>query len=178
MQLTPGQKAIDFEWTDITGKTINLSDYRGKKILLSFFRFAQCPFCNLHLNALSKRYDEFHASGLEIIAFIQSPLEAVKQMASRHAAPFPILADYEEKIYSKYGITHSRAGMFKAMFLRAGTLIHAMLKGYIPLKTEGDPALMPAEFLINPDGTIHTAHYGTDSGHHLSMETIDAFLPD
>ena len=64
----------------------------------------------------------------------------------------------------------------RAVFRRPLRLLKALLKGYVSLKIQGDPDLMPAEFLINPDGTIHTAHYGKDAGDHLPLRKVEAFL--
>ena len=50
MRLQAGQAAPDFLRPDIGGKTIRLSDYRGRYLLLSFYRYASCPFCNLRVN--------------------------------------------------------------------------------------------------------------------------------
>ena len=42
-----GQPAPDFTGTDIHGQTVNLSDYRGKVVVLESFN-PDCPFCHLH----------------------------------------------------------------------------------------------------------------------------------
>ena len=42
-----GQPAPDFTGTDITGKTIHLSDYKGKIVVLESYN-EQCPFCHHH----------------------------------------------------------------------------------------------------------------------------------
>jgi peroxiredoxin len=36
--ITPGELAPDFELQDIEGKSIRLSDFRGKPVILSFLR--------------------------------------------------------------------------------------------------------------------------------------------
>jgi alkyl hydroperoxide reductase subunit AhpC len=40
-----GQPAPDFTGTDINGKTIKLSDYKGKIVVLESYN-SDCPFCN------------------------------------------------------------------------------------------------------------------------------------
>ena len=174
-QLIAGDQAIDFIWSDITGNKIKLSDYRGEKVFLAFYRFALCPFCNLRLNLLSTRRKELEDRGLKIIAFIQSPLDAVRKTSDRHNTPFPILADYDKVIYSQYGVTSQPAGMIATMYRKPLRLLRAILRGYFPYKFQGDRNLMPAEFLINADGTIRTAHYGKDADDYLSFEQLKSF---
>lgn len=40
MRIEPGQPAIGFEVKDLEGQTRSLEDYRGKKLLLAFHRYA------------------------------------------------------------------------------------------------------------------------------------------
>lgn len=41
--LQPGEVAPDFEVKDHTGKTVRLSDYRGKSVILYFYPKADTP---------------------------------------------------------------------------------------------------------------------------------------
>lgn len=142
--------------------------------MLSFFRFASCPFCNLRVNELVRRFDEF-GDDFTIIAIFDSPLDNLTRHAEGHKAPFPILADESNKYYKEYGIEHSFIGMLKGMFFRMPTLLKGMFKGYVPLIIKGSMTTMPADFLIDRDGNIKTAHYGKDEGDHLSFDKIKAF---
>ena len=42
-----GQPAPDFTATDIHGKTVKLSDYKGKIVVLESYNI-ECPFCANH----------------------------------------------------------------------------------------------------------------------------------
>ncbi|MDX8398574.1 MAG: peroxiredoxin-like family protein [Mariprofundaceae bacterium] len=169
-----GDKVEALSLPAIDNSTFNLESMQGQRYMLSFFRFAACPFCNLRVHELTKRYDEF-GDHFNIIAIFDSPLENLQQHSKDHHAPFPILADQDNQYYRKYAIEHSAIGVLKGMFLRKPTLIKAMLKGYLPTTIKGSITTMPADFLVDENGTIELAHYGSDEGDHLSFDIIKEF---
>jgi peroxiredoxin len=176
MRLQPGEPAKPFEVTDILSNRISLQDYQGQKLMLSFYRYASCPLCNLRVHQLAMRQDEFKAKNLNLIAFFQSPQASIARYVGRQEAPFPIVADPARTIYRQYGVESSWFGFFIAGVTKLPHLIKASLKGFFPGKMEGKTALVPADFLIGPDLKIEVAYYGNDIGDHLPMEELDAWL--
>ncbi len=174
MRLTADSKIKNIRLSAIDGSIFDSESIKGKPVLLSFFRFASCPFCNLRVNELVRRFDEF-SDNFTIIAIFDSPLDNLTRHTEGHKAPFPILADEGNKYYKEYGIEHSFIGMLKGMFFRMPTLFKGMFKGYVPLIIKGSMTTMPADFLIDREGIIQTAHYGKVEGDHLSFDEIKAF---
>jgi peroxiredoxin len=165
MELNSGDAAPGFATTDIFGKPVRLKDYEGKKLLICFYRYAGCPFCNVLLHSLIERYPKLHFRGLEVVAFLQSPREKIFEYPMKRQnpkPPFPLVADPNMEIYNLYKVKLSAAGMAKGA-VKAPALISKMIKHHYPQgKIEGKFLLMPAFFLINKDQTIHQAHYGAD----------------
>ena len=90
--------------------------------------------------------------------------------------PFPIIADPEHAIYKLYNLDKSWWGYVRGAFsLRLVRAASLKLGGNDP---DGIQNLIPADFLISPDQTIHTAFYGSDIGDHIPFEQIDLFLDD
>jgi len=60
-----GQPAPDFTGTDITGKTLKLSDYKGKIVVLESYN-PQCPFCQHHYGsgAMQELQADFTSKGV------------------------------------------------------------------------------------------------------------------
>ncbi|GAC1386447.1 MAG: hypothetical protein NVS1B7_4880 [Candidatus Saccharimonadales bacterium] len=166
MRLHPGQTAPDFNIPDIDGKLINLSDYKGKKLLVCFFRYAGCPFCNLILHSFIERYPKLHGNGLEILAFVQSPRESILEYPMQRQSPrppFPIIPDPTQHVYQRYGVETSLPKFVKSV-IKAPLLLTSMYKHHFPQgKMDGNLLLMPAFFLIGPsDLTIYDVHYSAD----------------
>lgn len=174
MRLKSGVKAKNISLPAIDGSMFETESAKGKPIMLSFFRFASCPFCNLRVNELVRRFDEF-GNDFTIIAVFDSPLDNLTRHAEGHKAPFPILADEDNKYYREYGIEHSVLGMLKGIVLRMPTLLKGMFKGYIPTTIKGSMTTMPADFLIDREGIIQVAFYGRDDGDHLPFDTVKEF---
>ena len=174
MRLTSGVKVKNIRLPAIDGSIFDTESVKGKPLMLSFLRFASCPFCNLRINELVRRFDEF-GNEFTIISVFDSPLDNLTRHAEGHKAPFPILADENNKYYMEYGIEHSVLGMLKGMFLRMPTLLKAMFKGYIPIIIKGSLTTMPADFLIDREGIIHLAYYGKDEGDHLPFDKVKEF---
>lgn len=174
MQRHIGDRAGRVILPAIDGSIFDTDTLKGSRYMLSLFRFASCPFCNLRVHKLVNRFDEL-GEGFTIVAVFDSPLDNLKRFANGHHAPFPIVADEEGAVHAAYGTTHSVVGMFKGMFLRAPTLMKAMFKGYLPTRIKGSMTQMPADFLIDEHGVIQTAYYGADEGDHLSFEDVKTF---
>jgi len=179
MRLENGNAAVDFAIHDIGGRTIRLTDFTDKYLLLSFYRFASCPFCNLRVHEMSQHYAEFHAQGLEMVAVFQSPADKILKYAGKVRHPFPIIADPDRRLYRAYGVETSWAGVARAMVTRFPDLLRAIFaEGFLPGTIEGEIQRLPADFLIGPDGRVLHAYYGRDIGDHMPLQYIQRYLVD
>ncbi len=109
MRIQPGQPAKNFTSQDILGKTVALPDYKGKQLMLSFYRYAACPLCNLRIHHLIQQHPLFVEKGLQLVAIFQSPRESILKYAGKQNAPFPVIADPQRILYRLYGIESSLA---------------------------------------------------------------------
>lgn len=168
------EKVNNIVLPSIDGQIFETESLKGKPFMISFLRFASCPFCNLRINEFVRRFNEF-GEDFTIVAIFDSPVDNLKRHAEGHKAPFPILADEENKYYREFGIEHSVYGLLKGMIMRMPTLIKGMFKGYIPTSFKGSLTTMPADFLIDREGIIQVAYYGEDEGDHLPFDKVKEF---
>ena len=61
------------------------------------------------------------------------------------------------------------------MIGRFPTLMKGMFNGYLPIIFKGNLLTMPVDLLVDENGIIQTAYYGTDEGDHLDFEKVKAF---
>lgn len=175
MQRRPGESIDDIRLPALDGTAFQLDQIRGKRFLLSFFRFAACPFCNLRIHELASRFDAF-GDNFSIVAIFDSSPENLRRHAERHHAPFPILADAHNQYYREYGIERSLSGTLKGVAIHMPSVLNALLvKGYWPTTFGGNLTTMPANFLVDEQRIIRVAHYGKDEGDHLPFEQVKAF---
>ncbi|MFA7242665.1 MAG: peroxiredoxin-like family protein [Sulfuricellaceae bacterium] len=175
MKKNAGDKVSNIRLEALDGAVFDLSSLNGRPFMLSFFRFASCPFCNLRMHELVKRFEEL-GDKFTIVAIFDSAPDNLREHATRHHAPFPVLADAQGVYYTRYGIEHSAAGVLKGMIFRLPTLLYAMFaKGYLPQKINGSMTTMPADFLVDASGIIRVSYYGKDEGDHLSFEAVKKF---
>ncbi|SHJ70798.1 Peroxiredoxin [Reichenbachiella agariperforans] len=179
MKLHQGQIAPDFKVQDIYGNPVSLADYRGKRVLLSFFRDVSCPFCNLRVRDLSKRREELEKMGLHMILFFESSAEVLNSsLLHKKASPIPLIGDPKKQVYGQYGIEASALKMMKTFF-QSGA-VSAMKEGAtieVPkTKDKSTMTLIPADFLIDTDQKIHTAHYGAHIRDHITIADLENFI--
>jgi thioredoxin-dependent peroxiredoxin len=175
MKIKAGEKIMPFTTLDLHGREVNLESYRGRKVMLSFYRYAACPFCNLRINQLIKRHAAWQAKGLELVAVFQSPKEKMMQYVGKQAAPFHVVADPKRALYKLYGLDSSWWGLMKGM-LRFSALQETMKLGFLKIDVDGPMAMLPADFLINEDLEVAHAYYGKDIGDHLPVEVIENWI--
>lgn len=179
MKLIAPQQAPEFFLRDSQGALVEIGT--GKKMLLSFFRDTNCPFCNFRIFQMTQRHKQWSAMGLEVVAFFYSSHEEVAHFTRVRPRPFKIVADPENTAYRLYGIERSLTRKMKSVFARLWMWIQGMrilgltgaVRGLGGINTNN---MMPADFLIDEQGYIVEVYYGQDAGDHIPLESIDRFI--
>ncbi|WP_419168248.1 redoxin domain-containing protein [Halobacteriovorax sp.] len=171
-----GESAKSFEAINHLDEKFVLSDLKGKKIWLAFYRYASCPLCNLHIHNIIKRFDEVKNLGGIFIPVFQSAPSEVRKYAGKGDLPFQIICDPNEDIYKLYQVGNSYAGFFSPSVMSKG--LKAMLSGFMPGKMEGEISRLPSEFIINEEFEIVYRYDGKDIGDHPDIDFILEKLSD
>ena len=99
-----GSYAPKFALTDLSKKTINLDDYKGKKVILNFWA-TWCPPCVNEMPLLQEVYNNRKGEGIEVIGInYNEDYERVKKFISEKGVVFTILIDSDLKVSMDYGV--------------------------------------------------------------------------
>jgi peroxiredoxin Q/BCP len=99
-----GDNAPQFEAKDNTGKTIKLSDYEGKKLVLFFYPKASTPGCTNEACDLRDNYQAFLAKGYDVLGVSADAAKKQQNWINKHELPFPLLADEDKAVIEAFGV--------------------------------------------------------------------------
>ena len=175
MKLESLSQCIDFNALDIHGEEFKLSDYRGKAVILSFFRNTSCPLCLKRVFELSVHQKKWREKGVEIIAIFSSSGKNGNRLRKKANTQYRIVIDSELVIYNKYGVEKSFAGFVKALAFKFPKAVKGLLKGG-KIEKNANGTLLPADFLIDASGTITESWYGADASDNIPMDNLVKFV--
>ena len=95
--------APDFTLKDVNGKTVKLSDYKGKVILIEFWA-TWCPPCRELTPVLNKIYEKYKDKGFVILALTpEENIDTVMSYIKRYDITYPVLIT-DMKTTRRYGV--------------------------------------------------------------------------
>ena len=174
MKLKKGDKIEELTLPSINGEIFSIENIYGKKTLISFYRFATCPFCNLRIFEINKRFSELN-DNLEVIAIFDSNIDFLSKNMKKHNSPFKILADENFKYFKKFEIEKSVFKFFLGTAFGFFRFFRAIFKGYIPYAVKGSMLTIPVDILVNEKGNVENVYYGKNTCDHLSFNEIKQF---
>ena len=120
-----GQPAPDFVLKDQDGKDFRLSDQRGSKVLIVFYRGHWCPYCMMQLKDLAANKAKFEKLNVKIVAIsVDTPEMGRKVWEGAANRQFPVLTDPELRVIRAYGLFQEK-GINKAdVAIRTSVLVN------------------------------------------------------
>lgn len=99
-----GGRAPAFSLKDDQGKTVKISGFVGKKVVLYFYPRDNTPGCIKEACAFRDVYDEILAKGAVVIGVSADSGESHWKFRERYGLPFYLLADADHKTAEAYGV--------------------------------------------------------------------------
>jgi peroxiredoxin len=104
--------------------------------------------CNSELRSFERRLQEFRARGVEIAAVSVDSSEESHRLCQSQGYSFPFLSDPKAETIRAYGVLHAHGG------------------------EDGNDIARPAEFLVDPAGTVVWENLAKDVLARLRPETV------
>ncbi len=102
--LKEGDKAPEFTAKDQNGKTVSLTDYHGKTVVLYFYPKDDTPGCTAEACDFRDNYEYLQSQGYEVIGVSTDDEKSHKKFESKYSLPFTLIADHDQKIVNDYGV--------------------------------------------------------------------------
>lgn len=145
----------------------SLDDFLAEgPLVISFYRGAWCPYCNLEINALQQRLPDINAAGAQLVAISpQRPDKSLDQVASSQLT-FEVLSDLENKLAKQCGLVFTLPESLRP--------IYEAWQIDIPGHNGNDSFELPipATYVIASDGKIRYAHINMDYTKRLEPDII------
>lgn len=102
--LKEGDKVPAFSAKDQDGNTINLSDYKGKKLIVFFYPKANTPGCTAEACNLRDNYAELQAQGYELLGVSADSEKKQTNFRNKFDFQYPLLADEDHTVINAFGV--------------------------------------------------------------------------
>ncbi len=111
--LKVGDSAPDFSSKDQNGKTIQLNDYTGKKVVIYFYPKDNTPGCTAQACNLRDNYSVIQNEDIVILGVSADDETKHQKFISKFDLPFSLLADTEKELLNLYGVWGEKKFMGK-----------------------------------------------------------------
>lgn len=155
--LRAGDRAPSFTLLDPDGKPVSSADLLAKgPLVVTFYRGAWCPYCNLDLQALEEARSDIEARGATLVAISQQTAPNSRKSQRTNKLGFPILGDKDGELAARFGIRWKMPEDLRQIHKQLGADLTAF-------NGEDSWTLpMPARYVIGQDGLIAYAEINPD----------------
>jgi thioredoxin-dependent peroxiredoxin len=102
-ELKAGDKAPAFSLKDTNGKTVKLSDFKGKKVVLYFYPRDMTPGCTKEACGFRDDYAVLRKRGVEVVGVSADNQASHQKFTEAYSLPFMLLSDPDHSVMDAYG---------------------------------------------------------------------------
>jgi peroxiredoxin Q/BCP len=102
--IEPGAQAPDFELPDQDGRSVKLSDLRGRPVVVYFYPKAATPGCTTQACGVRDRRAEYEQADAVVLGVSPDPVAKVKKFHDKEGLSFTLLADEDHAVAESYGV--------------------------------------------------------------------------
>ena len=142
--LSVNEPAPDFTLKDGNGNDWRLSDQRGKVVVLLFYPGDETPVCTRQMCSVRDRWDDYVATGAEVVGISSDSVESHQKFAAHHNLPLRLLSDSEGTASRLYGARSLIPGkVARSVFVidAQGVLRHSDVRPFGLFKPKDDDTI-------------------------------------
>jgi peroxiredoxin Q/BCP len=109
MAIKISDKAPSFKLKNQDAKTISLSDFKGKPVVLYFYPKDDTSGCTKEACSFRDEFPKFGKLKAEIIGVSADSVESHKKFAQKYKLPFNLLSDEKKEVLEKYGVWQEKS---------------------------------------------------------------------
>lgn len=103
MTLNPGDRAPDFTLPDGEGQLVQLSDFRGKWVVLYFYPRDNTPGCTKEACGFRDTHSNYESSNVVVLGVSTDDAKSHTKFSTKFSLPFPLLSDHDGEVGTAYG---------------------------------------------------------------------------
>lgn len=153
IRLAEGDEAPGFALTSDKGETIDLKDYRGKKVLVYFYPRANTPGCTKEACDFRDSLAQLNDQNIDVVGISPDKPEALAKFRDKYELTFPLLSDPDKAVMTAYGAFGEKKNY--------GKLVQGVIR---------------STFLVDEEGKIALARYNVKATGHVAriMKELEA----
>ena len=111
--LQVGNPLPEISVNDESGKSVNLADFIGRKLVVFFYPKANTPGCTAEACDLRDHYKELQDAGYQILGVSADAEKAQASFKNKFNFPYPLLADVDKQLINAFGVWGEKKFMGK-----------------------------------------------------------------
>jgi peroxiredoxin Q/BCP len=97
-------KVADFTLQTDEDKSVSLSDYKGKPVVLFFYPRADTPGCTIEACGFRDQFEALQKAGAVVLGISRDTRSAQAKFKAKYDLPYTLLADVDEKVCNQFGV--------------------------------------------------------------------------
>jgi len=106
--IKPGKKVPDFKLPATGGKTVALSDFRDKHVVVYFYPRDNTPGCTLEGQDFRDQMNTFRRRNTVVLGISRDSISSHENFKAKQAFPFDLLSDAEEKVCRLFDVIREK----------------------------------------------------------------------
>lgn len=98
------EKVADFTLQTDENKTVSLSNYAGKPVVLFFYPRADTPGCTIEACGFRDQFEKLQKAGAVVLGISRDTPKDQAKFKAKFNLPYTLLADVDETVCNQFGV--------------------------------------------------------------------------